>query len=307
MTRLQTMRRIVLPQAMRVIIPPTGNETISMLKTTSLVSVIAITELLYSVQLIYAVNSRTIPLLHRGEHLVPDRHRPCSRSGSTTSSGISGAARRGACPEDASRRGTSRSRPSQGSDEVTPMVKAEHVRKRSAGSRCSRGSRSRCSPGRCCASSARPVPGSPPSCAASTTSRRSTGAGSGSTASSSATASRAQAVRAARRRGLPRAFRDRHGLPAVQPLRPHDGDRERDRGAGPREEGAEARGGRARAGSCSSGSGSPTSSTRYPSQLSGGQQQRVAIARALAMEPKLMLFDEPTSALDPELVGDVLE
>ena len=42
MTRLQTMRRIVLPQAMRVIIPPTGNETISMLKTTSLVAVIAV-------------------------------------------------------------------------------------------------------------------------------------------------------------------------------------------------------------------------------------------------------------------------
>ena len=41
MTRLQTMRRIVLPQAMRVIIPPTGNETISMLKNTSLVCVIA--------------------------------------------------------------------------------------------------------------------------------------------------------------------------------------------------------------------------------------------------------------------------
>jgi polar amino acid transport system permease protein len=63
MTRLQTMRRIVLPQAMRVIIPPTGNETISMLKTTSLVSVIAYTELLYSVQLIYAVNYLQIPLL----------------------------------------------------------------------------------------------------------------------------------------------------------------------------------------------------------------------------------------------------
>src|SRR5205807_415041 len=63
MTRLQTMRRIVLPQAMRVIIPPTGNETISMLKTSSLVSVIAVTELLYSAQLIYAVNFRTVPLL----------------------------------------------------------------------------------------------------------------------------------------------------------------------------------------------------------------------------------------------------
>jgi len=63
MTRLQTIYRIVLPQAMRVIIPPTGNETISMLKTTSLVSVIATTDLLYSVQLIYSVNYRTIPLL----------------------------------------------------------------------------------------------------------------------------------------------------------------------------------------------------------------------------------------------------
>lgn len=45
---------------------------------------------------------------------------------------------------------------------------------------------------------------------------------------------------------------------------------------------------------------------KYPHQLSVGQQQRVAIARALVMEPSIMLFDEPTSALDPELVNEVL-
>ncbi len=63
LSRLQTMRHVVLPQAMRVILPPTGNETISMLKNTSLVSVIALTELLYTVQQIYSVNYKPIPLL----------------------------------------------------------------------------------------------------------------------------------------------------------------------------------------------------------------------------------------------------
>jgi len=56
-------RRIVFPQAMRVIIPPVGNEVISMVKNTSLVSVIALAELLYTAQLIYARTYETIPLL----------------------------------------------------------------------------------------------------------------------------------------------------------------------------------------------------------------------------------------------------
>ena len=63
MTKLQTMRRIVLPQAMRVIIPPTGNETISMLKTTSLVYVIALDDLFTASQNISNTNYQIVPLL----------------------------------------------------------------------------------------------------------------------------------------------------------------------------------------------------------------------------------------------------
>jgi polar amino acid transport system permease protein len=64
MSRLQTLRLIVIPQAMRVIIPPTGNETISMLKNTSLVIVLgSVFDLLFVTQQIYAANFQTIPLL----------------------------------------------------------------------------------------------------------------------------------------------------------------------------------------------------------------------------------------------------
>src|SRR5947209_4997528 len=62
MSRLLLMRRIVLPQAMRVIIPPTGNETISMLKTTSIVSFISYLELTYTAQVIGARTFQVIPL-----------------------------------------------------------------------------------------------------------------------------------------------------------------------------------------------------------------------------------------------------
>ncbi|MEV6232334.1 amino acid ABC transporter permease [Saccharopolyspora shandongensis] len=63
MTRMRVLRRIVLPQAMRAIIPPAGNMLIGTLKGTSIVSVIAVHDLLYSVQLIYNRNYLVIPLL----------------------------------------------------------------------------------------------------------------------------------------------------------------------------------------------------------------------------------------------------
>jgi polar amino acid transport system permease protein len=59
----KTMRRIVLPQAMRVIIPPMGNETINMLKMTALVSVINAHDLMSNIQAVYAANYQVIPML----------------------------------------------------------------------------------------------------------------------------------------------------------------------------------------------------------------------------------------------------
>ncbi len=58
-----TMRRIVLPQAMRVIIPPMGNETINMLKMTALVSIIGAHDLMSNIQEVYAQNYQVIPML----------------------------------------------------------------------------------------------------------------------------------------------------------------------------------------------------------------------------------------------------
>lgn len=63
MTRARALRRIIIPQAMKSIVPPTGNQLISMIKATSLVSVIAMADLLYSVQSIYNRTFEIIPLL----------------------------------------------------------------------------------------------------------------------------------------------------------------------------------------------------------------------------------------------------
>lgn len=63
LSRGQTLRRIVLPQAMRVVVPPFGNETISMLKTTSLVAYVPYYELLFNVQNIYVRTYQVMPML----------------------------------------------------------------------------------------------------------------------------------------------------------------------------------------------------------------------------------------------------
>lgn len=59
----RALRRVVLPQAMRSIIPPTGNQLISMVKATAMVSVIAMADLLYTAQSVYNRTFQTIPLL----------------------------------------------------------------------------------------------------------------------------------------------------------------------------------------------------------------------------------------------------
>lgn len=63
MSPVTTYRRVILPQAARLIVPPTANQTISMLKLTSLVLVIGLAELTTTAQLIYGRNFQQIPLL----------------------------------------------------------------------------------------------------------------------------------------------------------------------------------------------------------------------------------------------------
>ena len=71
MSRMQTLRRIVLPQAMRVIVPPTGNETISMLKTTSLVADVPYVELFFQTSAIGSRDVPAVPDAGRRQPLVP--------------------------------------------------------------------------------------------------------------------------------------------------------------------------------------------------------------------------------------------
>ncbi len=310
LTRLQTMRRIVLPQAMRVIIPPTGNETISMLKTTSLASIIAVPELLYAAQSIYSVNFKTIPLLivvsiwyiALHEHpvrrpVLPGALLRARRGAGAITDGSSTPARRLAVLG-----------PSRGCDLMSgPMVKAEGVHKRFGRLEVLKGITLEVRQGEVMCLLG-------PSGSGKSTFLRcinhleKINAGrlsvDGELVGYRQVGDKLHELResevARRRAGIGMVFQHFNLFPHMTAL-------ENVTCAPIRVKKVPRADARTRAHELLARVGLAEKADAYPAQLSGGQQQRVAIARALAMEPKLMLFDEPTSALDPELVGDVLE
>jgi polar amino acid transport system permease protein len=298
MTRRRAMRRIVLPQAMRVIIPPTGNMAIALLKDTSLVSVISMTELLYSVQLIYANTFQVIPLLIVASiwYLVLTTvfsvlqvflERRFGRGSSRNAPPSIGSQLRGnvsrlrhfgnpvhksygdthvlkgvdidvAAGEVVCLIGPS------GSGKTTLLRCVNHLEVPSAGHVVLDGELigQYTQRGRLVALPAREL--------------------------------------AAQRQAVGMVFQHFN-------LFAHKTAVDNIVEAPSQVKGTPRAQARAQAAELLRRVGLADKSDAYPRQLSGGQQQRVAIARALAMQPKLMLFDEPTSALDPEIVGEVLD
>ncbi len=309
MTRLQTMRRIVLPQAMRVIVPPTGNETISMLKTTSLVSVIAVTDLLYSVQLIYAVNYRTIPLLIVASiwYLIVTTLLSFGQYYLERYFGRGTARELPPTPLQRLRRSLSIRHGYYQITSIGPMVKAEAVHKRFGRLEVLKGVSLEVQPGEVVCMIG---------------------------ASGSGKSTFLRCINHLERIDAGRLWVDgrlvgyRQSGDKLYELRDAEVCRERSEigmvfqrfnlfghmtalenviEAPIRVRKLRKRDAVAQGRSLLEQVGLADKIDNYPAQLSGGQQQRVAIARALAMKPKLMLFDEPTSALDPELVGEVLD
>jgi polar amino acid transport system permease protein len=326
MSRLRTLRRIVMPQAMRFIIPPTGNATISMLKTTSVVLIIGLPDLLTSVQLIYARNFQQIPLLAVAcfwyilcttalTIIQSWMERRYARGAAGSAAGLR--RRRPSTPQDASRGDNSASAagmrtPDSPTEKPAPvrepMLVAAGVTKSYGKQLVLKGIDLEVKRGQVVCLIG-------PSGSGKTTFLRCINHLEKIDGGSLAVDGDYIGYRMRRdgRLGEMREAdicRQRRHIGIVFQrfnLFPHMSAREnimegpvgvlkQDRRAASQD----ARQLLARV-------GMSEKADDYPNALSGGQQQRVAISRALAMRPKLILFDEPTSALDPELVGEVLD
>ncbi len=283
------MRRIVLPQAIRIVIPTLGNYFIGLFKDTALCSVVSIQEVVFTAQILAARNFQYFTLYTVVGVMYFAVSFPAARLVGYLERSPAAATAEGAgherAADDRDRRPAQAFRPAA----------------------CAAGaSISRSRPARWSASSARPAAASPRCCAASTIWRCRRRAASASTA-------RSPIARSAKAVFLPHSNR---AIAAVRAqvgmvfqhfnLFPHltvIGNvieapvhvlRRRQQEA------------RARGMELLAQVGLADKADAYPEELSGGQQQRAAIARALAMDPKAMLFDEATSALDPELINEVL-
>ena len=317
MHRRLALRRIVLPQAMRVIIPPAGNESINLLKTTALVSVIAMKDILYTAQLIYARTFETIPLLLTvtiwylvvvsimsfGQYHLEQRFSP-------------GEGREFRWREVAAN--AARHRPRQAIDGgslmtieslVVPadsMVYARGVHKSFGSVDVLKGVDLDIARGDVAC-----IIG--PSGSGKTTFLRcinhlqNINAGvllvDGEFVGYEYRGSRLHELpdrEVCRRRSqIGMVFQSFNLFPHLTALENVAEAPIHVRGEEPAAAFEHAR-------HVLQQVGLANKADSYPAELSGGQQQRVAIARALAMNPKVLLFDEPTSALDPELVGEVL-
>ena len=306
-----TMRRIVLPQAMRVIVPPTGNEVITMLKTTSLVAVIGASELFTAAQTIGAQELHDIPDADRRQHLVPrddDRAHVHPDARGAPLRARSHTARRRAEPSSAHPR-----QPAPGPSErrgamtAAAMVTAENVHKSFGHVKVLKGIDLEVAPkdvfcllgpsgsGKStflrCINHLENIDGGRLYVDGRLVGYRQHG--------DKLYELREREV-AAHRRDIGMVFQRFNLFPHMTAL-------ENVMEAPVRVKKEPKAVVRERALKLLDRVGLADKANSYPAQLSGGQQQRVAIARALAMQPKLMLFDEPTSALDPELVGEVLD
>jgi polar amino acid transport system permease protein len=324
MSRLRTLRRIVMPQAMRFIVPPTGNATISMLKTTSVVLIIGLPDLLTSVQLIYARNFQQIPLLAVAcfwyilcttvlTIIQGQMERRYARGAAGSAAGLR--RRRSSSPQDAGSGDDSAPKvPTPEAPAETaastggPMLVAKGVTKSYGRNVVLKGIDLEVERGQVVCLIG-------PSGSGKTTFLRCINhlekIDGGSLAvdgdhigyrlrRDGRLGEMGEADICRQRRHIGIVFQRFNLFPHMTALENiiegpvHVLKQER------RTAIRHARELLARVGMAEK-------ADDYPNALSGGQQQRVAIARALAMRPKLILFDEPTSALDPELVGEVLD